>query len=792
MTTDVADANSLQSWQEAFQHPIPTVRRFEQDLRRDVASNKDKLRSLVGVRYRELLGTAQTIVEMNDEIQEVETNLSNISRRCNPRLVEKKLDVAVIDEGVDERAIAAQLALLHRCTSASYRLFRKHSSNLLIAKLLVISRLLHKTLSQNSRAPIFLENLRSQLAALRRSLLKRIECRLASPKYSTLEIIETMSAYCLATSSSSTDVLRHFQQVRFDALQSMLLREDPNFTNIEKSLKLFIQTLQNASELVSGSLSDALRKLTALPILDDLEVRNLDGLAIDIFHQWVANDIRNFTPWVNHTPLSELEAEKTIKDWSKQAFGTFASGLSKNLERSQNLKEVLLLRRNLLDIWLPVQSSTACHSSVEILQGIRGTVNKQLISTLHAQAKGLTLVGHEISSTITSWSEIEEQIPTPSLWDPDIVFLGFSGGATNFKHEIINRSRGRDINVLRISRSYTTWLSGIEECKDMIDELKKIRWEDIIEDEEDEEVLQKTIRILNKDDPDLLQKEYEATLINSFEALQTSLHSALENMTGSHCGRQAAFVLRVIREIRERIPRSLSAQDHLFADDLVPKLHDILAAEVGSQVSPYAIIQALGKPQGAGCAGRALWEGNPPLPIQPSPAAFRLLRGLATAMERQGPDLWNPSAVDILKNKLRQTISSCISLDFEKSTHNVRSDAKRPIQNEQQPTSETPNGDDSTEATVTDTTHKATTQADVCCPEVLRDRKIQLVFDVFYLGEALSMRNTGRPQAEDHISSIVELVKKDVELDGDTELAILESRAHEYWKQTQLLFGLLI
>lgn len=51
------------------------------------------------MRYRELLGTAQTIVEMNDEIQEVETKLSNISRRCNPRLVEKKLDVAVMDEG---------------------------------------------------------------------------------------------------------------------------------------------------------------------------------------------------------------------------------------------------------------------------------------------------------------------------------------------------------------------------------------------------------------------------------------------------------------------------------------------------------------------------------------------------------------------------------------------------------------------------------------------------------------------------------------------------------------------
>lgn len=51
------------------------------------------------MRYRELLGTAQTIVEMNDEIQEVETKLSNIGRRCNPRLIERKLDIGVVDEG---------------------------------------------------------------------------------------------------------------------------------------------------------------------------------------------------------------------------------------------------------------------------------------------------------------------------------------------------------------------------------------------------------------------------------------------------------------------------------------------------------------------------------------------------------------------------------------------------------------------------------------------------------------------------------------------------------------------
>lgn len=41
-------------------------------------------------RYRELVGTAETIVEMNKEIKDVEGILTDVGRRCNPRLVEKK------------------------------------------------------------------------------------------------------------------------------------------------------------------------------------------------------------------------------------------------------------------------------------------------------------------------------------------------------------------------------------------------------------------------------------------------------------------------------------------------------------------------------------------------------------------------------------------------------------------------------------------------------------------------------------------------------------------------------
>lgn len=41
-------------------------------------------------RYRDLLGTAETIVEMNGKIKDVESNLTDIGRRCNPRLIDKK------------------------------------------------------------------------------------------------------------------------------------------------------------------------------------------------------------------------------------------------------------------------------------------------------------------------------------------------------------------------------------------------------------------------------------------------------------------------------------------------------------------------------------------------------------------------------------------------------------------------------------------------------------------------------------------------------------------------------
>ena len=48
MTSEAPDPKTFKSWEEAFQFPLPAVRGMERQLRRDIESNREKLRSLVG------------------------------------------------------------------------------------------------------------------------------------------------------------------------------------------------------------------------------------------------------------------------------------------------------------------------------------------------------------------------------------------------------------------------------------------------------------------------------------------------------------------------------------------------------------------------------------------------------------------------------------------------------------------------------------------------------------------------------------------------------------------------
>jgi hypothetical protein len=53
MATDAPDPRTFTTWEDAFQYPIPIVRKLEQELRNNADENREKLRSLVGYRLQQ-------------------------------------------------------------------------------------------------------------------------------------------------------------------------------------------------------------------------------------------------------------------------------------------------------------------------------------------------------------------------------------------------------------------------------------------------------------------------------------------------------------------------------------------------------------------------------------------------------------------------------------------------------------------------------------------------------------------------------------------------------------------
>ncbi|GKZ23826.1 hypothetical protein AbraIFM66951_004852 [Aspergillus brasiliensis] len=785
MASDGPDPQSLKSWQDAFHYPIPTVRRVEQELRRDIASNKEKLRALVGTRYRELIGTAETIVSMNREMGDVDSTLADIGRRCNPRLMEKmythynQIKEDTHDEDAAKRALGGQLALLHRCASSISKLLRRRGSVLLVAKLIVISRHLHKTLSQQTTVPPFVEDLRKQLASLQRSLLKRLVKRLASAKYVADEIIEALAAYCLTTTSSSDDAIRYFHQIRLDGIGSQLELVDPSGENVLNSLRLYIQTLQTSKVLLSRRLSDVLSKLKARPLLADPEVRGLDDLDLGVLGRWVAADVNNFTPWIKLSELSKSEVDKTIKQWSKPAFDKFSNGCRGTLTNWLDFSKLLSLRKQTLELWLSSRSSTPTHSSLQVLEGIRSVFNDRLRGILSEQAKTLDLFGRGVASAVSTWGD-RAHTASQSLWAEDLISLDYSNGSAAFRQAVTDRLLGRDDDVFAVLERYQGWLSAIEESRESIDELRQVRWSDVLDEGEDEDLDVDVPAMLNDDDPRLLREALEAAIGQAFETLQSSLSTTFDTLGKPGQSGEAAFMLKTIRLARRDLPIQFIASDYALSQSIVPELQKIIATDIVTRTGPWKS-PATSKSKSGKVPGRTLWEGDPEIPVQPTPSTFKFLRRLVRLMDQYGAGLWDVSTSQTLKSTMIKELSETVTSSIE----NLNSPAdqktsKKPASQDAEETNLAQNGEDS-DAAKPDA--ESTKSDDV---DDAKDRKIQLYFDTVYLSDAFAVRDSERSQ----LAEVLDTLRSSLDLPAKATKN-LEHAAHEYWKRTQLLFGLL-
>lgn len=765
------------------------------------------INAFTSTRYRELVGTAETIVEMNKEIQDVEAILTDVGRRCNPRLVEKKhlharqMKSDTTDTGMlylthgwetqlltwsadaDKRTFGAQLALLHRCTTSITRLLRKRASMLLIAKVLVVSRLLHKTLSQHPSTPPFLDDLRNQLASLRRTLLKRIDKRLTSANGLDDSIIESLAAFCLATSSSSDDAIHHFHQVRLDVITSQL---DSSRENIPKALRLFIHTLQNSKVLRSRQFSDVLSKLKTRPILSDPEVRSLDGLEIEVLGRWAAPEVINFTPWIKLSELGRSEGLQFIKEWSSQAFDRFVEGTQKALAQCNDFPELLSLRADTVESWLSSWGSTITHGSEVVLESLRKIFNDHLKRILTSQVQKIDNIAGQISSTVSNW-ETSEHVSVGSLWDSDLIAADYSNGASIFKHAVADRLLGRDDDVSAVLTKYKSWLVSVQDLNEMIEALRRLKWTDVLVGGEVEDEDIDVNPRLNDEDPRTLSNALHSSVRQAYQNLHDCFNDAFKSFGSSHLNQKATILLRLIRLVRREIPSGFVPADFLFSSDLAPKLQDLLATDIVTHTGSLAFVPArttLKTKRSKLVPGRSLWEGEPPVPVQPSPSTFKFLRRLTATMDESGPDLWDPSTVRVLKTTLAKQLEKTLSLTLEE-LEGWEASSKAIVDSEPKDEESATEGDKEEKAAdgTTDTVDAdAEKPADAPPAEALHDWKVQLFFDALYLANML-----GDPT---QLADVVERVQKSADPSLAAAKAIRKS-SQEYWKRTELLFGLL-
>ncbi|KAI9740213.1 MAG: hypothetical protein M1834_004791 [Cirrosporium novae-zelandiae] len=812
MATDRLDPKTFKSCEEAFQYPIPAVRRMEHQLRGDISANKEKLRTLVGASHRELLGTAERIVDMSTTIKEVDTYITSLGRKCNAGVLDKKKEnyIAWKDEmpGKDKKsyALASQIAVLNGCTASISHLLRTGGSLLLASKTLVISRLLHKLISQGTDSPPFVDSLRNKLGLLRRKLLAQVDKQMGRSNTSLEVLIEALCAFSLATSSSLTDVVRHFQHVRLESISAQLSRRRDGHANTVRALKLFIRTIHDTHTLLPRRLSDALRKLRSQQLLEDPDVRNIFELNLDLHERWIPNDVKKFVPWIRHDDLQKTQAVNILKQWVQQAFETYTNGLNSNLAEINDVEILANLRKQLIEAWLSSSTQVSGIPASSILNKLRESVNNRLVSLIQEDVSRLCSVGEGISTVFLGLLESPHSSSSLSLWDPTLSSMDFSRGAAAFKKAISDRRHGHDVSIQHTLNTYKVWLSTIEKTHGLIQEMQKIKWdmplgEELSSDEEDEDSSREKSaeRLLNEVDPSLLQSEFRTSLETAFSTLQSLLSTHMKTIITPETPTTASqkppnstlivtiYLLRAIRFLLFSLPTPLtSSSPSPFFAPLIPSLHTSLSTTISTKplykftLSTHKFLNP-SKPQvkdGEIPAFATLWEGETtPLPVLPCPFTYRFLRDVVYGMSDAGADVWNPAAALALKKILRKGVCEAIGKNLDQEDKNNENNDENQNNNKERE----------------------------------RERLVQLLFDITYLQHALSIsKNSNSNDAipppneetqikkeeneneneEDALPTTASTISKKANL-APTEEKKLRRNAEDYWRRTALLFALL-
>ncbi|KAF9761820.1 hypothetical protein IL306_003723 [Fusarium sp. DS 682] len=811
------DTSKLTSSAQIFSpnNTLPQIRAIHKSLHVAIEEKSTRLRTQVGSSYRDLLGTADTIVHMRDDNDVVQELLGKMGGRCGRAVTGAKatgLANFVAKENKSAASIAARLRLLDACVLVVGRILKgggglgdnvkKGDRLVLSTKALVLSRLLIKSLSDDATEPNShraIETARTSVSKLRRRLLRNVEkvFERAGDETEREDVQKALCAYSLATSSGARDVLRHFLHVRAEAMELAFEVEENNrkrsAEDVVQSLRLYSRTLLDVQALVPGRLSLALSGLKSHPLLADPGLKQLEGLRLDIYERWCDEEIQYFTPFVRHDDLDGSQAREMLAAWSEKGSEVLLDGLKKTLDTMSEFKSIMELRTNALELWIRDGGKARGIDPSEMQDSLREAINSRMLEVLDTKVSKLRLVGSEVSAALGRWKDgiTDEHV---SIWNEEGYDEALAGGAAPFVQEVVSRFYGRNDAVSKAAHSYKSWYHVIDDVKDVVEQLRRQRWDNDYDEIEDEETIEARQKLLSKDDPQMLQERLDATLDKSFKELEDQIQSLWdERAESSRNGKVAMYFLRVLRDIRHQLPERPSIKR--FGLKIVPSMHEKVAVAVSRPTLEEFSTQGLSQ---RAVVGRPLWDGEPALPNQPSPEIFQFLRSLSLSMSDEGVDLWTKAAVSVLKQHLTEQLCEIWEAAVVENSAEETEDVKEEKPKEGD-TEEEKNDDDTEDEDAEESNEKKTSTEELpkaekaneekepdLSPEQKNDLFIQWLFDI-----ALLRRCIGNTEAQVNLFQNLEgNVYRRSKLDEAAKQRISKS-ANDFWQRVSLLFGLL-
>ncbi|USW49523.1 Putative oligomeric Golgi complex subunit 1 protein [Septoria linicola] len=758
MTSQPPDPKTLDTWEDAFQYPLPVVRKLEQQLRRNIDDNRQKLRSLVGASYRDLLGTAERIIDMDEQIQNVELNMADIGRKCNTRKLETIGENYASmkrerGKGDEQRLVRiAQTKVLQNAISVTLRTIKSGGDALVAAKLLILARLLHRSLTDSENGMPIVDDLRKKLGNARKRLLGYISRALSRARIDRASITHTLCAYALLSSASPKDVLRHFLKVRFEHLEAEA--EQASEASLTEMLELYSKTLLDTKDLFPRRFVDALSHITTSTLVRDPEIRSIADLSLDIYERYITHDVRNFHPWARQDELSLSSVNEAAKSWTGQAQECLLRTLKEALSALSDAHAVLQLRQKFISKYLVLGTKLRQDTQVQSLSEIR----KAFLDRLEALA--------EQAAAITDF-DVDTQSQRNESRVPGVESLAMSNmdlarGTAQFRKDVLNLRYGRSSITDGPCSALDRWLMRLRSFGEVIATMRGAKWDDDLDLDLDglldDEPLQV---ILSKQEPQQLEKALHQATIVSLQKTYTTVDHALES--GNY---DPTLLIRILREVDDRcrgLADLIAAVGNVKSkDSTVAALHEnVIAAVAAVPVKRYAAaIKVTSR------VAVSLWDGTPPLPVQPSSTTFRFLKDLHQHMSARGQDLWSPEAVRALQGHLANSLDDKIMLAA------IDHAGGMPLTN----------GHSDVDLSEAKT---GTEEAEDSSRALTRNRVIQQFFDVQYLRRVLSHASSGS-----QLEKVDNKLRAQLDLDSGAYERLGKS-ATDYWRRTYFLFGLL-